>query len=358
MDFIDELKQFSTKAKKLKDRISTEEATKTSLIMPFFQLLGYDVFDPDEFLPEFIADVGLKKGEKVDYAIMKNDEPLILIEAKTCSEFYLHKHGNQLFRYFGTTKAKFGILTNGISYLFYTDLDEQNIMDTKPFFEFNLLEIKENKVNELKKFKKENLDVDTIMSSASELKYTGEIKELMTKLLDNPTDDFVHFILGEIYSGRRTQNMIDKFRYIVKKSLNEYINELMNERIKNAIEKQSSSSQEDEASSENDNDNNQSDDSNKIVTTIEELESFFIIKTILKDYIDPEKITYKDTQSYFSILLENNTWKWICRVYIKESIKYLTIPDENKKEIKYEIDDIQNIYNHKDDLIESLRRYI
>lgn len=95
--------------------------------MPFFSLLGYDVFDPHEFIPEFTADVGIKKGEKVDYAITKDGKPIILIEAKWCGD-NLEKHGSQLFRYFGTTSAKFGILTNGIIYKFYTDLDESNKM--------------------------------------------------------------------------------------------------------------------------------------------------------------------------------------------------------------------------------------
>lgn len=115
MDFIDQIKQFASRAEKLKDQISSEESTKTSLILPFFQLLGYDIFDPGEFVPEFTADE--EKGEKVDYAIFQDGNPTILIEAKWCGE-KLDKHNSQLFRYFGTTKAEFGILTNGIIYQF------------------------------------------------------------------------------------------------------------------------------------------------------------------------------------------------------------------------------------------------
>lgn len=149
MDFIDQLKQFASRVENLKDQIATEEATKTSLILPFFQLLGYDIFDPTEFVPEFTADVGIKKGEKVDYAIFQNGIPIILIEAKWCGE-NLDKHSSQLFRYFGTSKAKFGILTNGLIYKFFTDLEEPNKMDEKPFMELNLLDIKESLVPELK----------------------------------------------------------------------------------------------------------------------------------------------------------------------------------------------------------------
>ena len=357
MQFADSLRQFSERAKKLKDKLETEEATKTSLVMPFFQLLGYDIFNPDEFVPEFTADVGIKKGEKVDYAIMQDGKPLILIEAKPCSKNDLIKFANQLFRYFTTTEAKFAILTNGLSYMFYTDLEEQNKMDSKPFFEFDLLNLKESKVNALKQFTKENLDVDSIMSSASELKYTSEIKQLMSNLLDEPSENFINYVLTEIYPGKKTQNIKNKFKELIKSSLNQFINELLNERIKSAIEKDSI--KEDTISKEN---NDNTDDANieqpKITTTLEELEAFFTIKTILAPNVDPERITYKDTLSYFGVLLDNNTWKWVCRVYIKENVMYLTIPNSTKIEIRYDLEKIQDIYKYKNELIECLNRYL
>ena len=71
MDFIDALRNFGTRATKMKDVVATEEATKASLVMPFFQLLGCDIFNPMEFVPEFTADVGVKKGEKVDYVCIQ-----------------------------------------------------------------------------------------------------------------------------------------------------------------------------------------------------------------------------------------------------------------------------------------------
>ncbi|WP_330570046.1 type I restriction endonuclease [Clostridioides difficile] len=138
MDFSDKINQFSKRIETLKNNLTTEEATKTALIMPLFQILEYDIFNPLEFMPEFIADVGVKKGEKVDYAILKDGKPLILIEAK-CASDKLKKHDAQLFRYFTATEAKFAILTNGIIYKFFTDLEEKNKMDEKPFLILNLL---------------------------------------------------------------------------------------------------------------------------------------------------------------------------------------------------------------------------
>lgn len=355
MDFIDELRQFSKRVENLKDKIQTEEATKTSIIMPFFSLLGYDVFDPHEFLPEFTADVGIKKGEKVDYAIIKDGKPTILVEAKWCGE-NLEKHGSQLFRYFGTTTAKFGILTNGIIYKFYTDLDESNKMDLKPFLEINILDIKEAYVYELKKFHKNNFDIETIFNTASELKYSNEIIKLMTLQLKSPSDNFIKYILGEVYSGIKTQNVIEKFRDIVKKSLNQFVNELMNDKITTALK--SSTEVQEEASATLVEETTQELQQPKIITTQDELEAFFIIRQILYELIPRERITYKDTESYFGILYDNNSWKWICRFKLDGSKKILFIPDSGKGQIKYILENLDDILKHKQEIIDVAKRYI
>ena len=125
MDFKDQIKQLGERVLKLKDQIATEEATKNAFIMPFIQSLGYDVFNPIEVVPEYITDIGTKKGEKIDYAIFKENNPTILIECKHWAQ-NLNLHDGQLLRYFHVSKAKFGILTNGITYKFYTDLVEPN----------------------------------------------------------------------------------------------------------------------------------------------------------------------------------------------------------------------------------------
>lgn len=357
MDFIDELRQFSKRVETLKDKISTEEATKTSLIMPFFQLLGYDVFNPHEFLPEFTADVGIKKGEKVDYAIIMNDKPAILIEAKWCGD-KLDKHDSQLFRYFGTTQAKFAILTNGIVYKFFTDLDEQNKMDSKPFLEFNILDIRESYVHELKKFHKDSFDIDTIFNTASELKYSNEIKNFMSQQLKQPSDTFVKYILGEVYSGVRTQSVIEKFRDIVKKSLNQFVNELMSDKITSALKTTNSEQPEPEVKTEAEPTNQSVEpDQPRIVTTVDELESYFIIKHMLSECVAREKITQRDTESYFGILYDNNTWKWICRLKLDTAKKYILIPKEDKSINKYFIDSLDDLYKYKNELVAVVKRY-
>lgn len=365
MDFIDQLKQFAKRVDSLKDTVQTEEATKTALIMPFFAMLGYDVFNPQEFVPEFTADVGIKKGEKVDYAIMQDGMPIILVECKSISE-NLDKHDSQLFRYFGTSDAKFAILTNGQYYRFYTDLDNANKMDEDPFLTINILDIRDNQVPELKKFCKSVFDVDSIFSTASELKYVHEFKSTFMAQLDTPSDDFIRFFLQNCYSSPKTQNVIEKFRPVLKKALNDMISELMNDKIKIALGGSGGSVSVSEPKAETpvaseENTPDEVPDSKKgpnIVTTEEELEAYFVIKNLLADTVDVHDITYKDTESYINILYKANTRKWICRLRLTDSMKTLIIPDESKKETKYQLEDIYDLRQYKDQLIEVLQRYL
>lgn len=341
MNFDDQIKSFSERTKILKDNIFTEEATKTSLIMPLFQMLGYDVFNPNEFMPEYVADVGIKKGEKVDYAILIDGEPVILIEAKSVNEV-LTKHDSQLFRYFATSKAKFAILTNGITYKFYTDLEEKNKMDENPFFEVNILDLKDIQINELKKFHKQNFSIEKIITTASELKYLGLVKNFFKEQFNSPSDDFIKFILSSgVYDGVKTQNVIDKYSPIVKKSLNQYINELVNERIQNALNKEDIK----EAENTPEEDEEQSENECLIVTTEEEIESYYIVKSILRETIEANRISFKDTYSYFGILVDNKVTRWICRVYLRENVKYVVIPNPDKENIRYDIHSVDDIYN-------------
>lgn len=358
MDFIDELKQFSKRVDTLKDNLSTEEATKTSLIMPFFAMLGYDVFNPDEFVPEYTADVGIKKGEKVDYAILNNSIPVILIEAKWVKE-QLHKHDSQLFRYFGTTKAKFAILTNGITYRFYTDLEEPNKMDEKPFLEINMLDIKETQVSELKKFKKSAFNIDEIFNSASQLKYSNEFKNVFSQDLQNPSDDFVRYFLSAVYDGPKTQIVIEKFRPLIKSSINQFITEMMNDKIKSALGADDIPVNDyTEQVAIDDEKPSPQKESPRILTTEEELEAYFIIKNLFKDVVPINEITYKDNERYMAILHNNKSTRWICRLYFNGSKKHIIIPSDDKKGERFDIESVYDIEQKKDELIEVFKRYL
>lgn len=362
MDFVDKIKQFSKRIEMIKDNLATEEATKTALIMPFFNLLDYDVFNPIEFVPEYTSDLGTKKGEKVDYAIIKDEKPVILIEAKVVTD-NLTKHDTQLFRYFTATEAKFAILTNGIIYKFFTDLEESNKMDEMPFLEVNLLDLNDTKVMELKKFTKDNFDIDTIFNTASELKYTNLIKNQLSTQLNNPSDEFVRFIISDFYCGVKTSNVVEKFRPIVKKSMQQFVNDFMNEKIKSILDNN------DEENKSQDEDTEvavdfveeiipEKDREHKIVTTEEELEAFNIVRSILSEIVDINEIAYKDVERYFAILYQNNSRKWICRLYFNYAKKSITISDDDKKEVRYYIKNIKDIYNYKNELLSSIEKYL
>lgn len=345
MDLKDQLNQLGERISKLKDQILTEEATKNAFIMPFIQHLGYDVFNPLEFVPEFTCDIGTKKGEKIDYAIHKDGEPIILIECKHWAQD-LTLHDNQLIRYFNVSKAKFGVITNGIVYRFYTDLVEKNKMDQTPFFEIDLTNMKEHQINELKKFHKSNFNVELILSTAADLKYTTEIKNVLKAELNNPSEAFVKIIAKQAYDGLLTSKYVDYFSKIIKESFQSLINEIFNERLKSAL-KAETDKEEKEAKEKEQVIEEKSD----IETTEEELEGFYTIRTMLKDFVSPDRITYKDTKCYFSIILDGSARKSICRLYFNSKQKYLAIIDERKKEIKYPIEKIFDVFNYKNELI-------
>lgn len=348
MGFNEELKLFAERIIPLKKNISTEESTKMSMVIPFFQLLGYDVFNPSEFCPEYTADYGIKKGEKIDYAVLIDGKLEILIECKWCGDS-LSKHGSQLFRYFGTSQAKFGILTNGLTYQFFTDLDESNKMDTTPFLEVDLADLKDFQINELKKFSKETFNTETIFSTASELKFSSLIKQLLASDMDNPSEEFVRYILTGIYEGQKNQKVIDKFKPIVKKSFNTFINDIVNQKISSALTLEKTDQDENiiDAPPED-----------KISTTTEEIEAFYIIRGILVGTVPIENIVYRDTGSYFGILYQDNNRKPICRIDLEKKNKQLLIPDESKNFERIYIDSLNDIYNYKDKLITVATRYL
>ncbi len=346
MDFKDHIKQLAERASKLKEQIQTEEATKNAFIMPFIQILGYDVFNPLEVVPEFVADIGLKKGEKIDYAIIKDDAPAILVECKHWAQ-NLNLHDGQLLRYFHVSKAKFGLLTNGIVYRFYSDLVAANKMDEKPFLEFNIIEIKDNQIEELKKFHKSYFDIESIVNNASDLKYTNELKQLIHQELNSPSTDFVKHFTKQVYPGVVTAKVLEQFTNLTKKSTQQYISDVITERLKTALNKEDEVAKEQEIIVALETEKG---DENKIVTTAEEMEGFMIVKTILRQKINANRITYRDAQSYFAILLDDNNRKTICRLYFNSNRKQFVTLDEQKKEIKTEINSLDDLFNFSETL--------
>lgn len=350
MDFNERLNALSNKIKQQINAIETEEATKTAFVMPFIHnVLGYDVFDPMEVTPEFVCDVGTKKGEKIDYAIIKNNEVQILIECKKIGEPLNVNHASQLFRYFHVTNARISILTNGQVYKFFTDLDAPNKMDEKPFLEVDLLEIDENVIPELNKLTKSSFDLESIINSAGELKYVSQIKKILHTQLITPEDEFVKFFASRVYDGIITQKVRELFLTLTKKAASQYVNDQVNERLKSAITGTAplTTSTEPEQSSE-ESSNTVAKDENDIVTTLEELEGFHIVKAITRAVLDAPRITHRDNKSYFGILVDDNNRKPLCRLHFNRSQKYIGLFDIDKNETRHPIATVDDIYSFAD----------
>jgi hypothetical protein len=334
---------------RLRDSVTTEEATKHSFVMPFLQTLGYDVFDPTLVVPEFTADIRSKKGEKVDYAILQNNEPIILIEVKTHTE-NLNNHTKQIERYFPHTNAKFGILTNGIEYRFFSDLEKENVLDTTPFLIVDMLNLKERDFLELEKFTKDKLDFNNILSLASRKKYINGIKEIFEKEIQNPSNDFAKFFASHLLDGKRlTQPILDDFKKHISSSFKEIIHDIALESIntiKSALNTKNDISSEDEGETPED----------EIITTDEEVTGFFIIKSIVCKEIALDRIFARDTKSYFGVLLDDNNRKWVCRLHFNTKQKYIGLHENDKEETKYKVDKIEDIYLYESKIKEIVKR--
>lgn len=347
MDFKDLIKQLSDRVSQMKSQILTEEATKNAFVMPFLTTLGYDVFNPMEVVPEFIADIGIKKGEKVDYAIMKAGKPIILVECKHWSAV-LDPHNSQLFRYFHTTEAKFGILTNGINYRLYTDLLQPNKMDEKPFFEFKIDDIKDNQIEKLKEFHKSYFNLESINNTASELKYMGEIRQLLAKDINEPGDEFTKYFAKIIYPSTVTSKVLEQFKILVKKTYSNYISDIINERLNAAL----TTNKEEETKKEIE----RVEPEQKIITTQEEFDAYYIIRAILRVKVPVSRIHYRDGQTYFSVILDDNNRKPLCRLYLSSKKKQISLFD-GTQESRHDLTTIDDIYFLSDRLIATIAKY-
>jgi hypothetical protein len=348
VDFIDQLRVLSSRVAANKDNLQTEEATKNAMIMPLIQILGYNVFDPLEVTPELVADVGTKKGEKVDYAILREGKPIILFECKKSGADLNINHASQLFRYFHVTEARFGVLTNGLVYKFFTDLEQPNKMDAKPFFEFNILDFKERDVDELKKFAKTVFNLDAILNTANELKYTRAIQSRLAEWMTNPSEDFVRLVSSELIGNKQFRPAVrDQFTLITKRAFEQLIGERINERLKGAMTPDvaiptavETAAPEADIATES-----------QIVTSPQEVEGFHTVRAILRGLVNPQRIVMRDAQSYCAVLLDDNNRKPICRLRFNNTQKLrIGLFNEKKEEVIVSLESLYDIFNHADQL--------
>ena len=359
MDFKDQLMQLSEKIAKQKYNIATEEATKTSFIMPMIAALGYDVFNPFEVVPEMDCDL-TKRGDKIDYAIMKDNTPILLIECKHCKQ-NLDLHNTQLAKYYAASNARFGVLTNGIEYRFYADLEKQNIMDEKPFLVVDMLELTDTDIEQLKKFHKSYYNEQDILSTAQELQITIQVKDLLNRNFQNPGDEFVRYFVKYTGDGKSSARQIEQYRPIVKKSIASVINDIIADRLNVAIKNENKEEgqpkenvclgiYQEHAETEKRPEGVVFQDKEKgIVTTQEEIDAYNIVRSILRQYVDVKRIQYNDYKSYFTVNLDGSTWWWICRLHLGRRKKQFCIPKDNYASNEWiEIENIDDLFKYAD----------
>ncbi len=356
MSFDEKIAALIQRLPKLLDHLETEEATKNALVMPFISALGYDIFNPLEVVPEFTADVGIKKGEKVDYAILNGGDVTLLFECKKAGCNLKQEEMSQLYRYFSVTKARIAILTNGTCYRFYSDLEQSNKMDDRPFLELDLEDPRPNALQEVKRLAKDDFNLDQILSTASELKYTSAIKKTFGELYESPDEEFVKFFFVRVNPGARFVGTVkETFEPLVKKALNQFISEKINDRLRTAlategneiaIHQETESQEITQAELEGD-----------IVTTEEELEALQDCPGDAAKIIDTERVFYRDKKNWMSIFLDDNNRKPICKFYFNTKQKYLGTFDKDKNETKNPIDKVSDIYLFTDQIIEAIKVY-
>jgi hypothetical protein len=361
MEIAERAQALALKIRKHKAGIETEEATKNAFVMPFIStVLGYDVFNPAEVIPEYTADVGLKKGEKIDYAIAHDGKIQLLVEVKKVTEPLRIEHASQLYRYFAVTNARIAILTNGEKYEFYTDLDAPNRMDSKPFLVLDLGAVDETLLPELAKLTKESFDLDSVISAAGELKYIGQLKRVLAGQFKEPADDWVKFLTTRVYEGAFTQRVREQFVPLVAKASRQFLNEQVNDRLKNALAGSDSYVSAPSEAAEEPVPAPLADamPDGEIVTTDDELEGYRVVRAIVCGQVSPNRVVARDNKTYFGILLDDNNRKPIARLWLNRSKRYLGVFDEHKVETRIPISGAEDIYAHAEYLRRTVARYL
>lgn len=352
MSLLSQLQALADRISQSRDAVTTEEATKTAFVLPFIQALGYDVFNPLEVTPELNADVGLKKGEKVDYAILVNQSPVIIFECKPMAATLSNEHSSQLFRYFSVTDVRIAVLTNGLEYHFYTDLEKPNQMDSSPFLKVNILEIDEMVIPQLEKLSKKSLDIGGLLDDASQLKLLREVRHYILSECKNPSEAFIKLVATGVGISRLTPALRSSLEQVVARAWSENIREEIKTRINTAFQQPTSGEVVAQADSS-------TEVASDIETTDEEIQAFLIVRAIGTSLAEPERIVMRDAKSYCAILFDDNNRKQICRLRFSSSgRKQVTFFDEAKNETTVPLQSINELYKHADTIRSSIERFL
>ena len=335
MTFEEDLNNFSKNVSAKKRGISTEERTKIALVLPFLRVLGYDVENPQELKAEYSADVGVKKSEKIDLAVCIENEVKMLMECKAANIRLTSNHQEQLYRYFSASEVKIAVLTNGSIYQFFTDYDNPGRMDENPFLEVDLRNLTDKKIESLRLFKKDNFSLEKIQEHVEELKYRQLIHDALLEEISYPSDELMHVLAKKVYPG------------ILRGSRKKFFEKIIAEEIKDVF------------------DNDYELDVLDIITLEEEKEGFYIVRAILSEIIDSDRVSMRDRKSYCGVLLDDNHHYPICRLYFNDLdnlvVAFFDSMQKDKQggriEEKIAINKVVDIYDYKKKLLETVRAY-
>ena len=322
----------------------TEEAAKTALVMPFLQAMGYNVFNPSEVVPEFTCDVGIKKGEKVDYALCLDGRITMLVECKPANSELSVSHASQLFRYFATTDARVAMLTNGVVYKFFADVDTPNRMDDKPFFTFSLEQVRKQDLKTLESFTKHSFDIERILKEAGNLKVQSLVMKELQSEFQEPSEEFVRLIAGKVHPGRVTGQVKESFRQLIINSVSSLIREKVNERLNSALT----------ATNPAEEDADDGGVTEATLTTQEEVDGFNIVRAICSRLVEPKRIVMRDAKSYCAILLDDNNRKTIARLHFNSPTARYLGTFQGKEEERVSVSEPIDIYKHEGALLKRI----
>lgn len=344
MELESKLAELAKTVRDHREVLATEEAAKNALVMPFLQALGYNVFNPSEVVPEFTCDVGTKKGEKVDYAICEGGKISMLMECKPCNVELSLNNASQLFRYFSVTDARVAILTNGVVYKFFSDIDVPNKMDERPFFTLDLANIRKGDHRTLGSFTKSSFDIDVIVQEAGKLKMQSLVYKELDREFQEPSEEFVRLIAGRVHSGRLTGTIKDTFKALIVNSVASLIRDKVNDRLTSALNNGGEDLEElEDPTAPSD-----------IDTTPEEIEGYNIIRAIGAQKVDPKRIVMRDAKSYCAILLDDNNRKTLARLHFNSATARYLGTFSDKEETRHSVEEPTDIYQHSGAILKRL----
>ena len=321
-NFIERIKRHAEHIGKNGELCTTEETTKQALILPLLDALGFSPFDPSRVKAEYGAGFpGAKATERVDYALFCNGSPVMFIEAKAYKE-ELPNHDAQLSRYFnGAPEVTVAAITNGRKWRFFTDLEQKNVMDSKPFLTVDFEALDESQISRLYRFRHDEFQPDALRSLAEESIYLNNFTEIISRSLRDPDTKFVRYVAQQAeIQGNLTEKFLTSIIPIVRQAVGRAVSNM----VVTGLSAQPTPKVENERNEAAPTDDPYADqigpENPRIVTTYAERRLFEVTRLILGE---TEEIESKDTESYFSVLYQGKVSRWIVRYWADKKAPFI-----------------------------------